>query len=59
MKKTTQIMGYAQPGHARLEYYTPSKTEEFGLNKRSRRLARGEVVTKPDGSIEKDSRTAS
>lgn len=42
----------AERGHARLEYYTPSKQEEFGLNKRTRRLARGDQnVTTPDGKL--------
>lgn len=37
-------------GEARQEYYTQSKMEPFGLNKRSRRVARGDMqVTTPDG----------
>jgi len=51
--KTPQVLQKAQPGSARLEYYKPGKSEEFGLNKRTRRIARGEAVTKPDGSVEK------
>jgi len=40
----------AERGHARLEFYTTSKQEEFGLNKRTRRANRGDksVIT-PDG----------
>lgn len=41
-----------EPGHAREENYTPSKSEEFGLNKRTRRLDRGDKnVTTPDGKL--------
>ena len=44
------VSAKAQPGHARMEFYTRSKQEEFGLNKRSRRIARGDKqVTTPDG----------
>ena len=40
----------AKQGEARQEYYTQSKMEPFGLNKRSRRIARGDrQVTTPDG----------
>lgn len=40
----------AKVGEARQEYYTQSKMEPFGLNKRSRRIARGDMqVTTPDG----------
>ena len=42
----------AERGHARMEFYTAGKQEEFGLNKRSRRIARGDKqVTTPDGNL--------
>ena len=50
--KTAAVNAKAEPGHAQVQYYTPSTTEEFGLNKRSRRLARGlKNVTTPDGKL--------
>ena len=50
MKGTAALGARAERGHARVENYTPSKSEEFGLNKRTRRLARGDKnVTTPDG----------
>jgi hypothetical protein len=39
-------------GESRMEYYTPTKSEPFGLNKRTRRLAKGILTTKPDGSVD-------
>lgn len=41
----------ALPGEAREEHYEPGKTEPFGLNKRTRRNARGMRVTLPDGKF--------
>jgi hypothetical protein len=44
------VSAKAEPGHARMEFYTTSSQEEFGLNKRSLRIARGDKrVTTPDG----------
>jgi hypothetical protein len=45
------ILKRAEHGKARIEYYAPDRTEEFGLNKRTRRLAKGQIVTRPDGRI--------
>jgi len=43
-------MAIPQVGHVREEYYTPTKREEFGLNKRTRRAKQGETnLTTPDG----------
>jgi len=39
-------------GESRLEKYTPTKSEPFGLNKRTRRLAKGILTSKPDGSVD-------
>lgn len=39
-------------GEARMEYYTPTKQEPFGLAKRTRRLKRGILTTKPDGTYD-------
>jgi hypothetical protein len=45
-----KTMAIPQVGHAREEYYTPTKREEFGLNKRTRRAKQGETnLTTPDG----------
>jgi hypothetical protein len=39
-------------GRAREQLYTPGgRPEPFGLNKRTRRARRGEVVTLPNGEI--------
>ncbi len=54
MKKTIAVNAKAEPGAAQVQYYTQTTTEEFGLNKRTRRLARGlKNVTKPDGTQDK------
>jgi hypothetical protein len=50
--KTKMILKPAEPGNAREEFYAPGKVEEFGLNKRTRRLRRGIVCTKPDGTTD-------
>jgi hypothetical protein len=55
MKSTAAVGAKAEVGHARVENYTPSKSEEFGLNKRTRRLARGDQdVTEPNGKLIKN-----
>lgn len=41
-------------GRAREEYYVPQFKEEFGINKRTRRLKHGIPVTLPDGSWPKE-----
>jgi hypothetical protein len=46
------ILKPAEPGNAREEYYAPDKVENFGLNKRTRRLRRGIACTKPDGTTD-------
>ena len=52
MTQQVAVNAKAEPGKAQVQNYTPSFTEEFGLNKRSRRLARGDKnVTKADGSL--------
>lgn len=52
MKKQVAVNAKAELGKAQVQCYTPGTAEEFGLNKRSRRLARGDRnVTKPDGSL--------
>lgn len=52
MKGTAAVGARAERDHARVEHYTPSKSEEFGLNKRTRRLKRGDRdVTKPNGEL--------
>ncbi len=55
MKKQVAVNARAELGKAQVQNYTPSTTEEFGLNKRTRRLARGDQnVTNPDGSLIKN-----
>lgn len=50
--KTVEINVKAEPGRARIQYYTPNSTEKFGFNKRTRRLKRGDKnVTAPDGKL--------
>lgn len=50
--KTIAVNVKAEPGKAQVQYYTPSNAEEFGLNKRTRRLKRGDKnVTKPNGQL--------
>jgi hypothetical protein len=52
MKSVAVVGARAERDHARVEHYTPSKSEEFGLNKRTRRLKRGDRdVTKPNGEL--------
>ena len=52
MRQQVAVNARAEPGKAQVQNYTPSLTEEFGLNKRSRRLARGDKnVTKPNGQL--------
>lgn len=52
MKKTIAVNAKAEPGKAQVQYYTPGTTEEFGLNKRSRRLKAGHKnVTDPQGKL--------
>ncbi len=41
-------------GEAREEHYLPHTKEQFGLNKRSRRLAAAMAVTLPNGEYPKD-----
>src|ERR1051325_8020613 len=45
-------------GESRLEKYTPSKSENFGLNKRTRRLAKGILTSKPDGTVDPEVKKA-
>ena len=55
MAQQQPVGAKAERDHARVEHYTPSKSEEFGLNKRTRRLARGDKnVTEPDGKLIKN-----
>lgn len=50
--KTAAVNVKAELGHAQVQYYTPSNAEEFGINKRTRRLKRGDKnVTKPNGQL--------
>ena len=52
MRQIVAVNAKAEPGKAQVQYYAPSTTEEFGLNKRTRRLARGlKNVTTPDGKL--------
>jgi hypothetical protein len=52
MRKQVAVNAKAEPGSAQVQYYTPSQTEEFGLNKRTRRLKAGRKdVTTPDGKL--------
>lgn len=50
--KTVAVNTKAELGKAQIQYYRPNNAEEFGLNKRTRRLKRGDQnVTKPDGTL--------
>jgi hypothetical protein len=52
MKSVAVVGARAELGHAQVQHYTPNRSEEFGLNKRTRRLARGDKdVTKPNGLL--------
>ena len=52
MRQQVAVNAKAELGKAQVQNYTPSTTEEFGLNKRTRRLKRGDKnVTKADGSL--------
>ena len=52
MRQQVAVNAKAELGKAQVQNYTPSTTEEFGLNKRTRRLKRGDKnVTKPNGQL--------
>ena len=50
IENNVKAFAKAERGHGREEFYTMSRSEEFGLSKRTRRVARGDKsVTTPDG----------
>jgi hypothetical protein len=52
MKSVAVVGARAEAGHAQVQHYTPNRSEEFGLNKRTRRLKRGDRdVTEPNGKL--------
>lgn len=42
----------AKQGERRMEYYNGTKQEPFGLHRRTRRLAKGKLTSKADGSYD-------
>lgn len=42
----------AKRGESRMEYYSENKQEKFGLGKRTRRINKGKIVTRNNGSMD-------
>lgn len=46
------VLAKAKQGERRMEFYSQHKQEPFGLHRRTRRIARGLLTSRPDGSYD-------